>query len=459
VFSYRQIAETVGGVWSGACPEGAPAGFRIDSREVHPDDLFFALQGTRTDGHHFVAEALRRGASAAVVRDAAALPDDGAGIVVPDPLRALRDLAAAWRGRIVAPLVALTGSNGKTTTKALLAHLVAEDLAVYAAPGNYNTEIGLPLALLTMPTKAELGIFELGTEAPGEIEPLACLLRPSLALITSAGPSHLEGFGTVEAVADEKWSLLRVLGDDGWGGVNVDSAPLRRRAGIEPSGPIVTVGLSYGSFRGRLISAVPHLVVEVEAPSMRLESRLIGGHNATNLLLAVACALRLGVEPDRIIKRIRDFAPVRHRLELKSFRDGLLVDDTYNANPASVAAALDVLRALGGPATRRVFVFGEMLGLGPESAGFHDEVATRAVQMGAEVLPVGALAVEAWHRLGKGAVLGRDEIRRELATLLGPYKPTATSACGDNVVLVKGSHAVRLDLLVDALIEPPDYSG
>ncbi len=451
MFSIGEIARIVGGSIVGTGTP-IPCGFSADSRRIAPGDLFFALSGARVDGHAFVADAARRGACGAVVsRQASDLPSTLSLVVVDDVGRALRAVAQAWRARFSTPIVAITGSNGKTTTKALLSHLAGGTFRTYAAPENYNTEIGLPLALLAMPSDAELGVFELGADRPGDIEVLAKLLEPSTAIVTSVGPSHLESFGTAAAVADEKWSLVHLLKPPGHAFVNADSPELRARA-AEPRPGLVEVGISHGTVRGRVVSAVPRLVVDLADPSLTLETALVGEQNATNLILAALCAIHLGVAPSEIEARARDFRPVPHRMELRRARFGALIDDVYNANPASMVAALRALSSFEGAPSQRAVIFGDMLGLGDCSASLHEEVAQAALGLPIGLLyPVGERARAAFAATGDGRVciLAREAIAGDLVARWD-RETTAT-------VLVKGSRGMALETLADEILRLAPY--
>lgn len=446
MFSIAEIARIAGGSVVG---DGAsrPSGFAADSRRVTAGDLFFALAGARADGHEFLRDAFERGACGAVVSDPSRCQAGRPAIVVRDVLGALHAVAHAWRRRFSIPLVGVTGSNGKTTTKELVAHLAGGAFRAYAAPENYNTEIGLPLALLAMPPDAELGVFELGADRPGDITLLTGLLEPSVGIMTSVGPSHLEAFGTTTAVADEKWNLVRGLAPDALALVNVESPELHALAVREPPRHLVTVGLTCGGVRARVISSVPQLVVEFDDPRLRLVTPLVGAHNATNLALAVLCAVRLGASREDVERRAATFRAVRHRMEPRAAAFGLLLDDVYNANPASMTAALRALEEFGGPATKHVVVFGDMLGLGDSARTLHEEVARFALSLPLHrVYPVGDLATAAFAGTGDVRVraLPRDAIAADLVDEL--------AAEADAVVLVKGSRGMRLEDVADDIV-------
>jgi UDP-N-acetylmuramoyl-tripeptide--D-alanyl-D-alanine ligase len=426
--------------------ETAPRRVVHDSRVVGPGDLFVALPGARTDGHAFLGAVFRRGACGAILSDPTQAPEGAGGlIVVEDGVLALRRLASAWRDRLTSTLIGVTGSHGKTTTRSLLAHLLRSSFRIYEAPGNFNTEIGLPLALLNMPASASIGVFELGTERPGDIALLASILRPSVGILTGVGPSHLGGLGSLEAIAVEKWSLIDALDHDDVAFLNADAGELRTRIPAARC-RIQTVGLTHGSFRGSIESAVPDLVIRLDEPPLRLETRLLGSENARNVLLAVACALQLGVSPAEIETAARTYEPPPHRLRPRPTSFGILLDDTYNANPTSMRLALRVLADYGSEGARRVFVFGDMLDLGKASKRLHAETADLAESLGIDlVLPAGPRAATACA--GRDATDGsllEAENRRDvlLSHLAGP----------NNVVLIKGSRALALDELVAEIL-------
>jgi UDP-N-acetylmuramoyl-tripeptide--D-alanyl-D-alanine ligase len=452
MFDVRHIAQIVRGELIRGTDE-VPRAFTHDSRRVEQGDVFVALLGARVDGHAFLCEAFERGACGAIVSDRSQAPASSRNlIVVSDPLRSLQTLAAAWRKRLDVPIVAITGSNGKTTTKAFLAHLLRGDYRTHVAPGNYNTEIGLALSVLAMPRSAEVGVFELAADKPGDIRALANLLHPTIGLVTDVGPSHLRGFQTLDAVADEKWHLVRALPPDGLAMVNADSARLRTRARSE-NHTCLTVGLGHGTLRGKVVCSVPRLTIDVGSPALHLESPLIGAHNAANLLLAVAAALKLGVSGPSIERRTRSFSPPHHRLQPLATPFGTVLDDTYNANPASTAAALRVLAALGNASSFRTFVFGDMLDLGNAATRYHRETVRLALDLGIDILfPVGEHAEAACQSAGLDRSVLTDPSSRGC-------RIRSHLAGTNNIVLVKGSRALGLDVLVRELTARPTAEG
>ena len=447
MFSLAEIATLLGA----PPPVGAdaiPARAVHDSRKIQQGDLFVAIRGARVDGHAYLDEALARGACGAIVADASRAPDESAGlIVVDDTVAALQQVASAWRNRLPGHVVGLTGSYGKTTTRTLLAHLLRRSRSVFETPANYNTEIGLPMALLSMTPEDEVGVFELGTERPGEIGLLASIVRPSTGILTGVGPSHLDGFESLDAIADEKWTLIDRLDADAIAFVNADSPQLLARS-LSAECDVRTVGLDAGSVRGEIEASVPALIVRLLEPPLRLETRLLGEHNAVNVLLAVACALELGASPQEIEEAAESYRPPAHRLQALSAPFGTMLDDTYNANPASMRAALHVLTSYGAPGAQRVFVFGDMLGLGEGSDCFHREIATFAQSLGVDrILPAGARAANACRGL-RGSDNALLQVADQAETLREMLRGD------DNVVLIKGSRALALDELVEQLLPP-----
>ena len=415
-----------------------PARVIHDSRLVQPGDLFIALPGKHADGHMFLTDAFERGACGAIVSNTSSIPKNAHNLIVVDnTLVGLTRLAAAWRDELSATFIGITGTCGKTTTKLLLGHLLAAIGNTFVAPHSYNTEIGVPIALLSMPKDAEFGVFELGASAPGEITPLARLVRPNIAVLTMVGRGHLMGFGSVDAIAAEKWSLVEALSNDGTAIINVNSQPLKERAKTW-LGKLITVGTRAGKLRGGITRTFPG--IEVTLGDMRLETRLLGRHNAENVLLAVATAQELGVPKEKIEARIRTFTPPPHRLNLVHAPFGYILDDAYNANPDSTTAALRTLAEL--PAKRKAFVFGEMRELGKRSLRYHREILDLARKLGiAPIYPIGQQPIQVAQEAGITAV-PRDAL---------PARINHDLSGTDNILLIKGSRALRLETLSEAL--------
>ncbi|MCR4405136.1 MAG: UDP-N-acetylmuramoyl-tripeptide--D-alanyl-D-alanine ligase [Candidatus Acetothermia bacterium] len=429
------------------------SGFSIDSRTIKPGEIFVALKGERTDGHLFLEEAFQRGASGAIISRRVEAPGLFNLIEVEDTLAALQALARAYRRSFRIPIVGVTGSSGKTTTKELLFSILSRRFRAYRSPGNYNTEYGLPLALLAMPKEAEVGVFELGLQRPGDIGRLAELLEPMVGIITAIGEAHLGFFQSIEELAENKWALIARLPRDGLAVVNRDSAYLQAR---RPPARVRTVGFGLEAEAEYRASEVDdtsleglRLTLETPQGSFPIRSRLLGRLNAYNILAAAAAALELGASPDDAQRAVVEFRPVPHRMELRRSRVGLVLDDSYNANPTAVKEALRALSRLKA-SHRKILVLGDMLELGDRAVEAHRELAEAIIRADVElVFTVGELAAETGKALlergwGERVVLTHslDELREALLARLEE---------GQNLILVKGSRAMGLDRFVDGL--------
>ncbi|HOE61209.1 MAG TPA: UDP-N-acetylmuramoyl-tripeptide--D-alanyl-D-alanine ligase [Kiritimatiellia bacterium] len=369
--------------WTGGDAQALPStfcGVTQDSRRITPGCLYVALRGERFDGHDFVAQALRDGAAAALVETAWSAPSGSSGwplIRVKDTRQALADAARAWRRLNRAFILGITGSSGKTTTKEMAAALFAAGGRVCATRGNLNNEVGLPLSLLAMPPETEYGIFELGSNHPGEIGRLSDTLQPCAAVITSIGCAHIEHFGTQEAIVREKGALLRALPHGGFAVLNREITGFAQLA--EQSGaPVVTVtltggGADFSAEATDLQTGALRITEQATGEETRLCSGLPGAHNASNLLLAFAAARRAGLPACALAQALSGLTLPKMRWEVM-VRDGVTwVNDAYNANPQSMAAALKTFAEL--PCRgRRIVVLGDMLELGEHTEALHREV-------------------------------------------------------------------------------------
>jgi UDP-N-acetylmuramoyl-tripeptide--D-alanyl-D-alanine ligase len=431
-----------------------------DTRTLRDGDLFVALRGDRFDGHDFLAQAKAAGAVAALAErglQEAALP----GLQVQDSLSALQALAAAWRRLYAGPLVAVTGSNGKTTVTQMVAAILRSWVgdAALATAGNLNNHIGVPLTLLRIrPQGADAhraAVVELGMNHPGEIAQLAAMAEPTVALVNNAQREHQEFMASVEAVARENGSVIEALGPAGVAVFPADDtfAPLwRELAGTRRA---MTFGLeSPADVRGRAAWRGDGWSVEADTPAgaLRFTLRLAGRHNVLNALAAAACAIAAGAPLEAVARGLETFEPVAGRSRLLRIeRAGApvtLVDDSYNANPDSVLAAVEMLAALP-PA--RWLVLGDMGEVGERGPEFHAEVGARARERGVEHLwCAGALMSHAARAYG-GAARHFDTVDALLAAL--PQAPVAAS------VLVKGSRFMKMERVVQALQTPQSALG
>ena len=430
----------------GALHRGVDTEFRgvaIDSRRVEPGVLFIALPGARFDGHEFIAEAGDRGASAALVSRPGDHPLPT--LRVPDTGEALTRLARAWRGRWHPKVIAVTGSNGKTTVKEMLAAILGRESPTLATRGNLNNEIGVPLTLLGLDASHETLVIELGANHPGEIERLSSLVRPGVGVITQCAPAHLEGFGSVEGVARAKGEIFRGMAPDGVAVVNGEDPFAGLWRALAAPRRVVTFGLGGDAdLRGTWRPAATGGVLEAQGAGAPFEITLglPGRHNAMNALAAAAAAFAAGCSREAVQAGLAAVRPVPGRLELRALGPGLtLIDDTYNANPASLQAGLAVLASRPG---RRWLVLGDMGELGAEGVRRHEEAGEAARRCGVERLyTTGSLSRSASCRFGAGAT--HFDSRAALIEALTRELPSGVT------VLVKASRAMGLEGVVLAL--------
>jgi UDP-N-acetylmuramoyl-tripeptide--D-alanyl-D-alanine ligase len=420
--SAAEVAAAAGAELVRGDAAGGPEQAVIDSRAAGPGDLFVGLVGERADGGAYAAAALEAGAWGALVtpEHAAGLT---AGIVLaaPDPLAALQSLARAWRHRLGAQVVGITGSVGKTSTKDLLRALVAPQRRVHASRANFNTEIGLPLELLRAPDDSEVLVLEMGMRGPGQIAELAAIAEPDVGVITSIGPVHLELLGTIEAIAATKAELLAGV-----------------RVAVVPAGePLLEPHLGRA---GSVVRFGPGADVGEEALE-GLDLPFTSAHMRRNAMAAVAAARAVGVEPAGRVD-IELSASRGQRVEAAG--GVVVVDDCYNANPLSMRAALDDLAAQSPPG-RRIAVLGDMLELGPDERRLHREVGAHAAASGVDVLvTVGGLAREMGPAFD-GPVVAVPDAAAAADAVRELVRP------GD-LVLVKASRGVALEAVTGALV-------
>ena len=429
----------------GADAEVRFRGVSTDSRRDCTGALFFALCGPNFDGHDHVEAAARAGAVAAVteIPSAEGLPR----LVVSDTRRALGSLAAEWRGRFALPFVAVTGSNGKTTVKEMIASILRRRHRTLSTAGNLNTDIGLAGTLFGLDPEHRRGVVEMGANHPGEIAELARLCEPRVGVVTQCAPAHLEGFGSVAGVARAKGELFEALPPDGIGVVNADDAFAEfwtgqlgdrgiLRFGMESSAD-VSAEFTSGELGSRITLATPdgEAVVELALP---------GRHNVMNALAATAACLAVGESLAAVREGLEAMRPVPGRLCMRSLGGGsVLLDETYNANPGSLRAALDVLAGRGGECW---LALGDMAELGDDERNLHAQAGRLARERGvARLYGLGPLAAEAVRAFGPG---GRhhpshDALVTELRADLRARSPIT--------VLVKGSRSMGMESVAQAL--------
>jgi UDP-N-acetylmuramoyl-tripeptide--D-alanyl-D-alanine ligase len=427
-----------------------------DTRTLAPRTLFVALAGKRFDGHDFLAEAAQKQVAGALVHDASRLPAGLPALVAEDTRLALGRLAAYWRRRFSAPLVALTGSNGKTTVKEMLASILREAVAaesrvpnpescVLATRGNLNNDIGVPLTLLELKPGHRYAVVEMGMNHAGEIRYLTRLAAPDVALINNAGPAHLEFFGSVEAIARAKGEIFEGLQPGGTAVINADDRHADLWRALAGDRRIVEFGIERPAAvtaRYALRYLESEIVVRTPHGEAQAVLKAPGLHNVRNALAASAAATALEVPAPAIARGLAGYAGFKGRLQKKAARHGAtLLDDTYNANPDSVRAAVAVLAQAPG---EKLLVLGDMGELGAGGAQMHADIGTLARESGIERLfALGELAAHAARAFGAG---GRHFTRIEdlLAELENALAPDAT-------VLVKGSRFMQMERAVKAL--------
>lgn len=432
-------------------PARAFKGVSIDSRTVKAGELFVAIKGPRFDGHDFLGEAASRGAPSALVHREVTAPPELFLLRVTDTTRALADLARHVRLKARVPVVCITGSVGKTTTKEMTAALLATRGPVLKSEGNLNNQYGLPLSLLRLAPGHAAAVMELGMSAPGELRALAAVARPDVAVITMVAPVHLEFFASVDAIAEAKAEILEYLAPGGVAVLNGDD-PRLRRIGERHRGEVVWFGrdrayeVSAENWRGTVHGM--RFDLRIGGKTLDVALPLPGLHFLTNFLAAAAAAHRLGVKPETIAEVAREMKAASHRGQVLPLRDGItLLDDCYNSNPAAVEAAVQALdmSARG----RRVAFLGDMLELGPSGPELHREAGERLAARLDAIVAVGPLARGFLEGARKG---GLDPS----ALHEFPDSAQAAAAAGGLVrpgdaVLVKGSRGVRMEAIVDAL--------
>jgi UDP-N-acetylmuramoyl-tripeptide--D-alanyl-D-alanine ligase len=452
MMALSQAAAMTGGRVEGA--DVVCTSVSIDTRTLQPGALYVALRGQNFDGHDFVDAAQRQGAAAAMVQRP--VPHSLPTLQVDDTRLALGRLATAWRARHDIPVVGVTGSNGKTTVKEMVAAILAQRGEVLATQGNLNNDIGVPLTLLRLRDSHYCAVIELGANHPGEIAYVAQLARPGIAVVTNAGAAHLEGFGSLEGVARAKGELFQALDADGVAVLNADDrfAPLwaqligaraTLRFGVEQAADVSVVPGTEQMEIGDALTM--RFTLRTPAGDIPIRMQLCGRHNVSNACAATAAALAAGAGVADIQRGLASLQAVKGRLQLKRVTAGVRVlDDTYNANPTSLRAALQVLTAAPG---KKIVVLGDMGELGAGAEGLHGEIGAEARDAGVEQLfTVGELTRFTTQRFGAGArhFATQEELIAVLRAELGATPQQAVT------VLVKGSRRMQMERVVAALV-------
>lgn len=448
-------------------------GVSTDSRTAAASDLFFAIRGPRFDGHDFVAAALQRGAVAAVVEAAQAarvaerlrtadvrLPHSAVLIEVDDTLAALGRLAAFHRRQHPAEVIAVVGSNGKTTTKAMIHHILSGRRRGRCSPKSFNNAIGVPLTLLSAEPADEVLVVEVGTNSPGEIDALGAIVEPDMAVITCIAEEHLEGLGDLDGVAAEECSILKHVRPRGFAAVNIENPAVVRHLPGDGATPGARPGPLHVATFGRHAEADVRLTeLNYESPWLRFKLndrfpfrlRMAGMHNAVNAAAAVTMARRLGFDYPEAAVRLESFVTPPMRNEIIEMGGITVINDAYNANPHSAAAAIEVLEQM--PCRReRIAVFGEMRELGPQSAALHRRVADRLRSSGVHRVILVGEGTDAMRDALAGGDLFGPRVER-CADVDDCLARLADSVRPGDVVLLKASRAVGLERVVEPLRE------
>ncbi len=439
----------------------------MDSRDIGEGDLFVAVKGERMDGHDFVPAALKHGAIGALVRDDYRLPasvPQRAGrrpvlLAVPDPLRAFQQLAAYHRNRFQIPVVAVTGSNGKTTTKEMVADVLGQRWPVLRTEGNLNNRIGVPQTLFRLAPRHKAAVIEMGVDQVGQTARLCEIVRPTIGLITNIGPDHLEFFGSMDVSAQAKGELLEYLPPEGSAVLNADDAYfgyLAARArcevlsfGLSSKAQVRAERLTIGSRQGTQF----HLRLPGRSKPQPASIRVHGMHNILNALAAAAVGHAMGLNPATIAEGLARFRPAAMRSQVLTVGGIRIINDCYNANPASMKAAIDLLLALGA-GSRSVAVLGDMLELGPSAPALHREVGAYLAEQGVgRLIACGALGKHVAEG-ARGAGMDADRIVHQPDAVRAGTALKALVQEGD-VVLVKASRGMRMEQAVEMLAGKP----
>ncbi len=451
--SLRRIAEFIGaepGPLQNS--DRSAVGYSIDSRTVQPGELFFAVKGERLDGHDYVDAALGRGALAAVVNKdrAGSSPQTGTLLAVNDTLVALQSLAHAVRMLWGKPLIGITGSAGKTTTKEITAHVLGTKFNLLKSQGNLNNHFGLPLQLLKLKPEHELSVFEMGMSHAGEIEALAKIARPETGVVTCVAPVHLESFASVADIARAKYELIASLPPGGTAVLNADDTFVSQ-FGRDFHGNVVRFGIENNSLSDVWAEDIKPdgeagstFTLRTNDDKYAVKLPLYGKHNVRNALAAAAVAFQFGISTAEIAAALGSVRPPDKRGETVHLRGIIIINDCYNSNPAALKAMMDVLQSM--PASRHVLVAGEMLELGPTGPQLHHDCGAYAEGKADWIIGVRGLArnlVEGATSVGVQAEY--VDTPQQAAELL------AKQLQSGDVVLMKASRGVKLETALDVL--------
>ena len=418
----------------------------IDSRKTEYGDLFVALIGERLDAHDFLYQVAYKACGLVVSTADKSLPLPQ--WVVPDTTVALGQLALLQREQYSGVVVAITGSTGKTSVKEMVASIFASCGSVHATKGNFNNHVGVPLTFLAMEGNTDFAVIEMGASGPGEIEYLCSIAKPHIALINNVQQAHLEGFGSVEGIAAAKGEIYAGLSDEGIAVLNIDQLWLEQWRALIGDKPCVTFSAETAdadvsaSEVHVLANGCCHFVLHTPVGQGSVSLTIPGRHAVSNALAASACAIAAGATLQQIIAGLEAVRAPARRLEVKTLPSGAhIIDDTYNASPASVRAAIDVLAASPG---RRVMVFGDMAELGADADALHEQIGAYALAAGIDALyTVGRLSAAASAVFNGQHFADAELLKRPLVE---------EAKCRELTLLMKGSRSAKMDLVVDMLM-------
>jgi UDP-N-acetylmuramoyl-tripeptide--D-alanyl-D-alanine ligase len=434
--SLKKIAEMTGGRLYGA--DADIDSVSIDSRNISNDQLFIAIKGERFDAHDFVADLEGRAVAALVHKK---IDCDVPQILVKDTLIALGEFAAAWRKTLSLPVIALTGSNGKTTVKEMLASILSQQGNVLATLGNFNNEIGLPLTLLRLRAEHDYAVIEMGANHFGEIAYLTQITQPNIALLNNAGAAHLEGFGDIKGVSRAKGEIFAGLDESGIAIINADDPYTNYWQDVCKDKKVASFGMhSNADIQGE-INAQGQLLINPNKKGLTVMLKLLGDHNAMNALAATAAAVVVGAKMSSLQKGLEALEPVKGRLAPMTNEQGAyLIDDTYNANPSSLQMGINVLAKRQGT---KILVLGDMGELGSDVAKLHYDIGKQVKYAGIDQLYcLGQYSQQACQAFGEGG-----HHFTEMDDLLTHLKPFIQK---DTSVLIKGSRTMKMERAVNA---------
>ena len=416
-------------------------GIVTDSREVRPGDLYIAISGDRVDGHTFIKDVFKKGAVCALINSEIENADEQL-IKVNNSVSTIGKVAKAWRNQFDIPVMGITGSNGKTSTKELLKHMLSAQFNIHATEGNFNTSIGLPLTLLRLTKENTMSILEMGANQPGDIAQLCEIAQPTHGVITNIAPAHLEGFGTIEAVAKTKGELFACLAK----GVSFINAADYRVGALEILGDAISFGLTPECDYPADIHHEKDGTITLTVDAEEIPTHSVNFTFSKNVIACAAIARTLGLSWDKIRENVASFQPPKGRCEVKNNGMITIIDDTYNANLESTVAAIDYLKAFSGNG-QRIFVFGDMFELGDLSQDQHRRVGEKCNE--AELSAVFTIGEET---VTTDAIITYSEHHKHFDNkddLLTSLKYIVKD--GDKV-LVKGSRGMKMESIVEAML-------